>query len=179
MMKGRSLPSLGETMKTILVLVSALALVATATAAVPTIRTPDGITALLAPANAVADEVFLRDADGNFPVAITLYEKIDGAWTQVSLGAALRMAVYDADGTERDVLTKGFRSSATAPVSVTIPGDRVAAGQVFDLWVTMQRSDGTFPTSHHSVQKNALLAQGEHDLADVFDFHHVLNPVAS
>lgn len=140
----------------------------------------DGVTASIASAGPGGNDVlFTRDATGAIPVAVQVFRSGAGGWGPVAMGVTLRAFVLNADGTETDRVSINFRSSAAAPVTVAIPAGNLATGDVFDLFVTFSDLGGApVPTSHHSPQKNALIAQGQHGLAEQFDYHHLVDAMA-
>lgn len=166
----------GVPLKATTVLAVVLAIVPVAAALPPDIRLPDGITALVASVGALTDEVVARDADGNFAFDIAVFEKSGDAWAQAPRIATLRIAVYDLEG-EHDVFSKPTQTKADGTVRVVAPGSLAQTGQPMDVWVTIYKVT-SYPTSHLSIQKNALIGAGQYDLADAFDYHHVVNPVA-
>lgn len=164
-------------MRTAIIVLAMLTLTPAVAALPPTIKTPDGITALIAAVNSVGGQIIEHDENGDFVFEISIFEKVDGAWAQVSRAGSFRMAVYGANLVEYDVETIPFVASATAPVTVTTRGDWTFFARPMDIWVTMYRAE-EYPTSHYSVQKNALIEAGLYDAADAFDYHHVLNPMS-
>lgn len=127
-----------------------------------TVRTPDGVTAKI-----VAPEVY---DGGAFDVEVTVYRDLIG-WTQVRLGSSLRIFVQDAEG-ERSVLSQYFYSSASRPVTIHVPAGVVPPGVFVDTFVTFSQLEGNpVPTSHVNPTRNALIDQGQFDLADWMDFH--------
>ena len=164
-------------MRTPVLFLALLMLVPAVAALPPTIKTPDGITALIAATSSVAGQILQEDENGNWNFEITIFEKVDGTWAQVSRAASFRMAVYGLQLEEHDVVSKPFVSSATEPVAMTIPGGWTFPARPVDIWLTMYRAE-EYPTSHYSIQKNALIEAGQYDAADAFDYHHVLNPMS-
>lgn len=170
-------------------LVLILAVLATATAPafaldpppLPGVRAEaDGLTARISFLASASDLVLERVPGGDFVVAVSLFKDGPQGWKQVSTVATLRVFAYDpATQTDVDVVSRPFRSHASKPMPVTIPGDAIATGQAIDVFVTFSNEPGPrVPTSHHSVAKNAAIAQGDFDTADVLDYHHVVRPIA-
>lgn len=162
----------------IILLFAALSLVPIAAALdVPTIHLPDGITALVSSVGTLSDEIVARDANGDFAFDITIFQNGDDGWAPAQLYSTLRIAIYTPTGEERDAFSQGVPAH-TGAARVVVPGEVAFTGRPIDVWVTIYLPDETYPTSHLSVQKNALIAAGDFDHADVFDFHHGLDPIA-
>lgn len=156
-------------MRTALVLLGLAVLTAPALAT-HGVHGPDGVTAKI-----VAPAVY----DGSaFDVEVTTFRNVGGAWSQVQLGSVLRIFVHDGSA-ERDVHSKYFVSSATAPVTVRVPAGVVTGGFV-DTFVTFSELEGNpVPTSHVNPARNALIDAGAYDAADGLDYHANVRGVAA
>ncbi|MCA1814414.1 MAG: hypothetical protein LC624_10765 [Halobacteriales archaeon] len=141
---------------------------------------PDGHTSRITSPNSVADVAYQPDADGKYVVDVVLYEKTGGAWHQVAAQATLRV-FSEAPFDEQSRVLQVFTSSATQPTRLTFPASSVADTHVFDLFVTFHcptcPAGQAWPTSHHSILRNAVIGLGQMDLADELDFNHFLFPV--
>lgn len=144
--------------------------------AAPSVKLPDGLTALTAPLGSWGAYYF-EGEDIRFEIVLFMKDPDTAAWSQVEHVATARAAVYDTEG-EHDVFSQPFTTSATGRVTVTIPGELVN-DQPFDFWITVPRADGTYPTVHHSLARNMLIMQEQFDAADALDHHHGLNPYAA
>ena len=166
-------------------IVSTLAAAAVLAAAVPTVgahhdlHLPDGLTARMIPANSYAYQVFTPDPDGVYRIKVTTYAKDAGVWAQSSVGATLRVFVWDVVAAEWvDVLSQPFTSSASAAVTVSFPASVIPDPAGFDMFVTFSSLGGDpVPTSHHGSAKNYAINRGLYDVADALDYHGVVYPM--
>lgn len=144
---------------------------------VPGVRLPDGITASITSPGSVADVVWTPDGNGNVAVQVEVFRLVGGSWQQIQLWSTLRVFTVGVLE-EEDVVSIPFRSSATGPVTVTFPASALGGAAVADVFVTFSELGGSpVPTSHHHVVKNQLIALGQFDLADAFDYHTTTRPV--
>lgn len=131
----------------------------------------DGITALIT-FEGDSDLVLVGDGSGFYNVSVSIFQKGTGGWDQIALGATLRVFEDVAPLSAVDRVSIGFTSSATEPVTISIPASAVGDGSL-DIFVTFSQLGGDpTPTSHHHVAKNVAIQNGQYNLADQFDHHN-------
>ena len=136
------------------------------------------VTATITFPGSIGDFVLLADDDGDYTASVEIFQLVDGEWEQVEMRATLRVFEDTLEGPE-DLRSVPFDSSADEAVNVTFSGDGLS-GAILDVFVTFselgQGKDGSVPTSHHHIAKNALISLGQEDLATEFNgpSHRVL-----
>lgn len=167
---------------------------------------PDGATAHLTTGMGTANLVLTPDANGDYVIYATLYEKVGGAWQIARINAALRVFTWgdhassvtatqdvpnsvalSADGS----VNAGWSDRVLIPFTSTganvlkVPASAlksdVSTPRAVDIFVTFSAlgtSDHT-PTSHWNVARNQVIGRGEFDTADTMDVFGTQFPVVS